>query len=145
VPPRPGTARRCERLHRPTGAVEGRVPEHQLVAAAVEELPRHPFPLRRASEGKNGAVGHVLRGLYLGLAVILMAAIRGNRSLAWALLDGGIGVFLILLTYVVFDRLDPRDFGRELAADNTMLGMEIEGLFILTAAVLVGAMNLVAF
>jgi len=104
-----------------------------------------PFPLRRASEGKNGAVGHVLRGLYLGLAVILMAAIRGNRSLAWALLDGGIGVFLILLTYVVFDRLDPRDFGRELAADNTMLGMEIEGLFILTAAVLVGAMNLVAF
>ena len=104
-----------------------------------------PFPLRRASEGRNRAVGHVLRGLYIGLAVILMAAIRGNRSLAWALLDGGIGVFLILLTYVVFDRLDPRDFGSELAADNTMLGMEIEGLFILTAALLVGAMNLVAF
>ena len=104
-----------------------------------------PFRLRTASEGKNRAVGHVLRGLYLGLALILLAAIRGNRSLAWALLDGGIGIFLILLTYVVFDRFDPRDFGKELAADNTMLGMEIEGLFILTAAVLVGAMNLVAF
>lgn len=104
-----------------------------------------PFRLRRASEGKNTAVGHVLRGLYVGLALILLAAIRGNRNLGWALLDGGIGIFLILLTYVVFDKLDPRDFGKELAADNTMLGMEIEGLFILTAAVLVGAMNLAIF
>lgn len=104
-----------------------------------------PFRLRRASEGKNAAVGHVLRGLYLGLALILLAAIRGNHHLGWALVDGGVGVFLILLTYVVFDKLDPRDFGKELAADNTMLGMEIEGLFILTAAIVVGAMNLVVF
>ncbi len=62
-----------------------------------------PFPLRQASDKRNPAVGHVLRGLYIGLAVILLAAIRGNTSLAWALIDGTIGVFLILLTYVVFD------------------------------------------
>ena len=104
-----------------------------------------PFDLRQASETKNRAVGHVLRGLYVGLALILLAAIRGNRSVAWALLDAGIGVVLILLTYLVFDRFDPRDFGEELAADNTMLGMEIEGVFILTAAIVVGAMNLSIF
>jgi len=104
-----------------------------------------PFSLHQASGAKNRAVGHVLRGLYVGLALILLSAIRSNRSLAWALLDGGIGIFLILLTYVVFDWLDPRDFGKELASENTMLGMEIEGVFILTAAVVVGAMNLVAF
>ena len=104
-----------------------------------------PFPLRQASDKRNPAVGHVLRGLYIGLAVILLAAIRGNTSLAWALIDGTIGVFLILLTYVVFDRLDSRDFGKELADGNTMLAMEIEGLFILVAAVVVGAMNLASF
>lgn len=101
-----------------------------------------PFPLRQASDRKNPAVGHVLRGLYIGLALILLAAIRANRSLPWGLLDGAVGVFLILLTYVGFDRLDPRNFGQELADGNTMLAMEIEGLFILTAAVVVGAMNL---
>jgi len=104
-----------------------------------------PFPLRQASDKRNPAVGHALRGLYIGLAVILLAAIRGNTSLAWALIDGTIGVFLILLTYVVFDRLDSRDFGKELADGNTMLAMEIEGLFILVAAVVVGAMNLASF
>jgi len=104
-----------------------------------------PFPLRQASDKRNPAVGHVLRGLYVGLAVILLAAIRGNTSLAWALIDGTIGVFLTLLTYVVFDRLDSRDFGKELADGNTMLAMEIEGLFILVAAVVVGAMNLASF
>jgi len=104
-----------------------------------------PFPLRQASDKRNPAVGHVLRGLYIGLAVILLAAIRGNTSLAWALIDGTIGVFLILLTYVVFDRLDSRDFGKELADGNTMLAMEIGGLFILVAAVVVGAMNLASF
>jgi uncharacterized membrane protein YjfL (UPF0719 family) len=104
-----------------------------------------PFELDSMSRAKNRAVGHVLRGLYVGLAVVLMAAIGGNRSLPAALLDGGIGVFLMLLTYVVFDRIDPRDFGTELAADNTMLGMEIEGVFILTAALVVGAMNLALF
>lgn len=101
-----------------------------------------PFPLRQAVEKRNPATGHVLRGLYLALALILLAAIRGNTSLAWALIDGALGVFLILLTYVVFDRLDRRDFSRELAEGNTMLGMEIEGLFILVAAVVAGAMNL---
>ena len=104
-----------------------------------------PFELRSASEAKNGAVGHVLRGLYISLALILLAAIRGNRTVAWALVDAAIGVFLLLLTYLVFDRFDPRDFGKELAAGNTMLGMEIEGVFILTAAIVIGAMNLSLF
>jgi uncharacterized membrane protein YjfL (UPF0719 family) len=101
-----------------------------------------PFPLRQASDRKNPAVGHVLRGLYVGLAIILLAAIRGNRNLAWGVLDGAIGVFLVLLTYVAFDRFDPRNFGQELGDGNTMLAMEIEGLFIMTAAVVAGAMNL---
>ena len=33
-----------------------------------------PFSLRDASAQKNAAVGRVLRGLYLGLAIILAAA-----------------------------------------------------------------------
>lgn len=103
------------------------------------------FPLRQGSNRKNPAVGHVLRGLYLGLAVVLLGAIRGNRTLALGLLDGAFGVVLMLATYVVFDRLDRRDFGQELGDGNTMLAMEIEGLFILSAAVVVGAMNLALF
>ncbi len=104
-----------------------------------------PFPLRQASDKRNPAVGHVLRGLYVALAVILLAAIHSNASLAWALLDGAVGIALILVAYVAFDRLDHRDFSKELADGNTMLGMEIEGLFILAAAVVVGAMNLAVF
>ena len=33
------------------------------------------------------------------------------------------------------------DFSAELEADNRMLGLELEGLFIVLAAVIVGAMN----
>ena len=100
-----------------------------------------PFELRRASHEKNPAVGHVMRGLYVSLALILIGAIRSNHHIGWALLDGAVGVALVLLTYLVFDRLDPRDFGAELAAGNVMLGMELEGIFILAGAVIVGAMN----
>ena len=100
-----------------------------------------PFELRRASQDKNPAVGHVMRGLYVSLALILVGAIRANHHLGWALLDGAIGIALVLLTYLVFDRLDSRDFGAELNAGNVMLGMELEGIFILTAAIIVGAMN----
>jgi len=101
-----------------------------------------PFALRQATDKRNPALGHVLRGLYLGLAVILLAAIRGNHSLARGLLDGAVGIVLILVVYVVFDRLDRRNFAKELAEGNTMLALELEGLFILTAAIVVGAMNL---
>ena len=101
-----------------------------------------PFPLRQASDARNPALGHVLRGLYVGLAVILLAAIRGNHSLGRGLLDGAVGIAIILVVYVVFDRLDGRDFGKELTEGNTMLALELEGLFILTAAIVVGAMNL---
>jgi uncharacterized membrane protein YjfL (UPF0719 family) len=101
-----------------------------------------PFELGRASRERNAAVGHVMRGLYMSLALILIAAIRTNHHLGWALLDGAVGIVLILIVYFVFDRLDPRDFGQELDAGNVMLGMELEGLFILAAAIIVGAMNL---
>ncbi len=101
-----------------------------------------PFSLRQASDQKNAAVGHVLRGLYASLAIILFSAIRGNQRIAWALIDGVVGVVLLLVVYKVFDWLDPRDFGAELAAGNTMLGMELEGVFVLAAALVVAAMNL---
>lgn len=101
-----------------------------------------PFSLRQASDQKNAAVGHVLRGLYVSLAIILFAAIRGNQRIAWALLDGVVGIVLLLVVYKVFDWLDPRNFGAELAAGNTMLGMELEGVFVLAAALVVAAMNL---
>lgn len=103
-----------------------------------------PYQLRQASD-RNPAVGHVLRGLYVSLAVILLASIHSNSSLVWALVDGAVGIVFILLTYFAFDRLDRRDFSNELANGNTMLGMEIEGVFILAAAVIVGAMNLAVF
>ncbi len=102
-----------------------------------------PFPLRQASDQKNTAVGHVLRGLYVSLAIILYAAIRSNQSIVWGVIDGLMGVLLLIATYMVFDWLDPRDFGAELAAGNTLLGMELEGMFILAAALVVGSLNLV--
>jgi hypothetical protein len=43
--------------------------------------------------------------------------------------------------FKVYDLVDRRDFAQELADGNAMLGMELEGLFILVSAVIVGAMN----
>jgi uncharacterized membrane protein YjfL (UPF0719 family) len=99
------------------------------------------FSLRSASEQKDAAVGHVLRGLYIALAIISLAAIQSTRSLAWALIDTIISMALVLIFFKVYDWLDPRDFSAELEHDNGMLGMELEGLFIVLAAVIVGAMN----
>ena len=100
-----------------------------------------PFTLRDASAQKNAAVGRVLRGLYLGLAIILAAAMYWTNSIGTALRDGAIGIALMLLMFKVYDLIDRRDFARELADGNAMLGMELEGLFILLAAVIVGSMN----
>jgi uncharacterized membrane protein YjfL (UPF0719 family) len=99
------------------------------------------FSLRAASQKKDKAVGHVLRGLYIALAIISLAAIQSTRSLTWALVDTVISMALVLIFFKVYDWLDPRDFSVELEADNSMLGMELEGLFIVLAAVMVGAMN----
>lgn len=99
------------------------------------------FSLRSASEHKDAAVGHVLRGLYIALGIISLAAIQSTRSLAWALIDTMISMALVLIFFKVYDWIDPRDFSAELEADNSMLGMELEGLFIVLAAVIVGAMN----
>lgn len=99
------------------------------------------FSLRAASQKKDKAVGHVLRGLYIALAIISLAAIQSTRSLPWALVDTVISMALVLIFFKVYDWLDPRDFSAELEADNSMLGMELEGLFIVLAAVMVGAMN----
>jgi uncharacterized membrane protein YjfL (UPF0719 family) len=99
------------------------------------------FSLRAASQRKDAAVGHVLRGLYIALAIVSLAAIQSTRSLTWALVDTVISMALVLIFFKVYDWLDPRDFSAELEADNRMLGMELEGLFIVLAAVMVGAMN----
>ncbi|HZE36580.1 MAG TPA: DUF350 domain-containing protein [Candidatus Eisenbacteria bacterium] len=99
------------------------------------------FSLRAASQKKDVAVGHVLRGLYIALAIISLAAIQSTRSLTWALVDTVISMALVLVFFKIYDWIDPRDFSSELEADNRMLGMELEGLFIVLAAVIVGAMN----
>jgi uncharacterized membrane protein YjfL (UPF0719 family) len=99
------------------------------------------FSLREASQRKDAAVGHVLRGLYIALAIISLAAIQSTRSLAWAVVDTVISMALVLVFFKIYDWLDPRDFSAELEADNRMLGLELEGLFIVLAAVIVGAMN----
>jgi uncharacterized membrane protein YjfL (UPF0719 family) len=101
-----------------------------------------PFKLRAASDRKDAAVGHVLRGLYFALAIISLAAIQSTQSIIWALLDSLVGVVLLLVFFKVYDWLDPRNFETELAAGNSMLGMELEGLFVVVAAVIVGALNL---
>ena len=101
-----------------------------------------PFKLRVASDRKDAAVGHVLRGLYFALAIISLAAIQSTQSILWALLDSLVGVVLLLVFFKVYDWLDPRNFETELAAGNSMLGMELEGLFVVVAAVIVGALNL---
>ena len=99
------------------------------------------FSLREASQRKDEAVGHVLRGLYIALAIISLAAIQSTRSLTWAVVDTVISMALVLVFFKIYDWLDPRDFSAELEADNRMLGLELEGLFIVLAAVIVGAMN----
>ncbi|HUO63111.1 MAG TPA: DUF350 domain-containing protein [Terriglobales bacterium] len=101
----------------------------------------NPFSLRAASQKKDAAVGHVLRGLYIALAIVSLAAIQSTRSLMWALIDTVISMALVLIFFKIYDWLDPRDFSSELETDNRMLGMELEGLFIVLAAVMVGAMN----
>lgn len=100
-----------------------------------------PGSLKDASAQKNAAVGRVLRGLYVGLAIILAAAIHSTHSLLIALRDGGAGILMMLVMFKVYDWVDRRDFHRELADGNTMLAMELEGLFVFLAAVIVAAMN----
>ena len=100
-----------------------------------------PGSLKEASARKNAAVGRVLRGLYLALAIILAAAIHSTHSLLIALRDGGAGVVMMLVVFKVYDWVDRRDFARELDEGNNMLAMELEGLFILLAALIVAAMN----
>jgi len=100
-----------------------------------------PFSLREASAQKNAAIGRVLRGLYVGLGIILSAAIYSTHNILLALQEGAVGVVLMLVFFKIYDLVDRRDFARELADGNTMLGMELEGLFILLSAVIVGAMN----
>ena len=100
-----------------------------------------PFSLREASAQKNAAIGRVLRGLYVGLALILAAAIYSTHNILLALQEGAVGVVLMLVFFKVYDLVDRRDFAQELSDGNTMLGMELEGLFILLSAVIVGAMN----
>ena len=43
--------------------------------------------------------------------------------------------------FKIYDLIDRRDFAQELADGNAMLGMELEGLFILMSAVIVRAMT----
>ena len=100
-----------------------------------------PFSLRWASDRRDAAVGHVLRGFYIALAIVSLTAIQSTGSLGWALADAAISMALLLAFFKVYDWIDPRDFVSELATGNTMLGMELEGLFIVLAAVIVGAMN----
>jgi uncharacterized membrane protein YjfL (UPF0719 family) len=100
-----------------------------------------PFSLREASKQKNAAIGRVLRGLYVGQALILAAAIYSTHNILLALQEGAVGVAVMLLFYKIYDLVDPRDFARELSDGNTMLAIELEGLFILLSAVIVGAMN----
>ena len=50
----------------------------------------------------------------------------------------------MLVMYKIYDLIDRRDFAQELADGNTMLGMELEGLFILLSAIIVGATNYTA-
>jgi uncharacterized membrane protein YjfL (UPF0719 family) len=101
-----------------------------------------PFKLSAASAGKDAAVGHVLRGLYFALAIISLAAIQSTQNIVWALIDGAVGMLILLAFFKIYDWIDPRDFDAELAKGNSMLGMELEGLFVVVAAVTVGAMNL---
>jgi hypothetical protein len=101
-----------------------------------------PFSLRWASDSKDAAVGHVLRGLYIALAIISFAAIQSTTKLGWALVDAAISMALLLVFFKIYDWIDRRDFPAELASGNTMLGMELEGLFIILAGVVVAAMNL---
>ena len=101
-----------------------------------------PFSLRDASAQRNAAIGRVLRGLYLGLAVILGAAIYATPSLPVALRDAAVGVVLLLALFKAYELVDRRDFARELGEGNSMLGMELEGLLVLIAALIVGALNL---
>jgi hypothetical protein len=116
-----------------------------LVLAFVVRWAFHlltPFSLRWASDRKDAAVGHVLRGLYIALAIISFAAIQSTTRLGWALVDAAICMALLLVFFKIYDWIDRRDFPAELASGNTMLGMELEGLFIVLSGVIVAAMNL---
>ena len=86
-----------------------------------------PFNLARRLGAEECRNRRVLRGLYLGLAIILAAAMYSTHSILIALRDGALGIVLILLMFKIYDLIDRRDFARELADGNAMLGIELEG------------------
>src|SRR5205823_11103405 len=88
-----------------------------LVLAFVVRWAFHlltPFSLRWASDSKDAAVGHVLRGLYVALAIISFAAIQSTTRLGWALVDATICMALLLVFFKIYDWIDRRDFPAEL-------------------------------
>jgi len=107
-----------------------------MISAAAGGKRRRPTSVARA--------GSFLSRRWVRTIARTAAAMYSNHGILTALRDGAVGIVLMLLMYKIYDLIDRRDFARELADGNTMLGMELEGLFILLSAVIVGAMKYAA-
>ena len=119
-----------------------------LEAGAVVALDAADVQLGQLA-GADGAAAqgghHRRRDAVAGHVADHEHTLAAAHYLGWALADRAISMVLLLIFFKVYDWIDPRDFVSELATGNTMLGMELEGLFIVLAAVIVGAMGFLGF
>ncbi len=100
-----------------------------------------PFKLRQETEEKNGALGAVLGGLLIGIAVIIYSAMANSNDIITAVLYSVLGFVLMLVSYFVYDLITPEKISHEIDDHNMLVGFKIAGLFIAVALVVAGALT----
>lgn len=100
-----------------------------------------PFKIRQETKEKNGALGAVLGGLLIGIAIIIFSAMAHNNAIHYAVSYSLLGFALMLASYFIYDLITPEKISKEIDEHNMLVGYKIGGLFIAVALVVAGALT----
>lgn len=99
-----------------------------------------PFKLRQETQEKNGALGAVLAGLLIGIAIIIFASMTTSSSILTAVSYSVLGFVLMLVSYFLYDISTPEKISKEIDDHNMLVGLKIAGLFVAVSLVVAGAL-----
>ncbi|MHB1419480.1 MAG: DUF350 domain-containing protein [Bacillota bacterium] len=100
-----------------------------------------PFSINQETKEKNGALGAVLAGMFIGLAIIIFASMSASETLGKALIFSSLGYGLMLASYFLYNLLTPENISKEIDDHNLLVGYKIAGLFIAVGLVVAGAIS----